>query len=115
MKKIMISGSMSMSEKMKSVAKALTEMGFTVVVPRDIDWENIPQAEIKARKKELSMEYFREIAGGDTCAVLVVNDKKGEIENYIGASAFAELALAFYFGKRIYVLNEMYGLSRYNR
>jgi len=35
--------------------------------------------------------------------------KKG-ICNYIGANSFAEIALAFYLGKKIFLLNDVYSL-----
>ena len=54
------------------------------------------------------MEYFNEIAKEDTYAILVVNEAKEGISNYIGASAFSEIAIAFYFGKKIFILNDIY-------
>ena len=34
--------------------------------------------------------------------VLIVNDEKNGIPNYIGANSFAELAFGFYFGKKVF-------------
>ena len=108
MKKIVISGSMSSLDKMKNIANQLIEMGYMAVIPEEVEWNNIPEDEHDAYKKELSMAYFSEIAQDDTYAVLAVNDTKREIANYIGASSFAEIAIAFYFGKKMFVLNDIY-------
>ena len=93
---------------MKSIANQLIDMGYIVVIPKEVDWDNIPKENHSACKKELSMEYFDEIAKEDTHAILVVNDMKRETENYIGASTFAEIAIAFYFDKKIFILNNIY-------
>jgi hypothetical protein len=107
-KKIIISGRMSLLEKMKNIANQLSGMGYTVIIPEAVDWGNIPKAKFAECKRELSMEYFNEIAKEDTYAILVVNDTKDGRANYIGASAFAEIAIAFYFSKKIFILNDIY-------
>ena len=109
MKKIVLSGSMSLLFKMKNVAEQLAAMGYRVILPRGVDWQTMPKEKFSDMRKELSMKHFDEIAAADTDAVLVVNDAKGEIANYIGANTFAEIALAFYFGKTIFLLNDVYG------
>ena len=108
MKKIVISGSMSMLDKIKLIATQLTAMGYRVVIPDEVEWEGIAEDKQAAYKKELSMRYFNEIAASDTDAVLVVNDRKRGAADYIGASAFAEIAVAFYCGKKIFVLHDLY-------
>ena len=40
--------------------------------------------------------------------VLIVNETKDNIENYIGPNTFAEISCAFYFNKKIYLLNDYY-------
>ena len=40
--------------------------------------------------------------------ILVINDAKNDIENYIGANSFAEIAFGFYFNKQVYLLNGIY-------
>ena len=41
--------------------------------------------------------------------MLVVNSDKKGVKNYIGANTFAEIAIAFYFEKKLYLLNDIYG------
>ena len=108
MKKIVVSGTMSLTDKMKNIAKQLTDIGYTVVIPDEVEWDSTPNEKFNEYKKDLSMKYFKEIAKEDTYAVLAVNDMKRGITNYIGASTFAEIAIAFYFGKKIFVLNDIY-------
>ena len=108
MRKIVISGSMSLLGKIKSIANQLTEMGYTVVIPDEVEWDSIPSDDYTEYKKELSLKYFKEIVKDDTYAVLAVNDMKRGIADYIGASTFAEIAIAFYFGKTVYLLNGIY-------
>ena len=108
MKKIIISGSMSLLEEIKNIASQLFDRGYKVIIPEKIDWDTIPESKYNECKKSLSMEYFNEIAKEDTYAILVVNEAKKGISNYIGASAFSEIAIAFYFGKKIFILNDIY-------
>ena len=108
MGKIVISGSVFLLDNMRRIKNQLVDMGYTVVIPEEINWADIPKAKISEYKKELSVKYFNEIAAEDTYAVLVVNDAKMGTENYIGANTFAEIAIAFYFSKRIFLLNDMY-------
>ena len=108
MKKIIISGSMSLLEKMKNIANQLISMGYAVIIPAEVDWKNIPKEKVAECKKALSIEYFNEIAKDDTYAILVVNDTKKGNANYIGASAFAEIAIAFHFCKKVFILNDIY-------
>ena len=108
MKKIVISGSVSLLDKMKNIANQLIDMGYIVIIPEEIDWDSIPIENRSRYKKELSMQYFDEIAKEDTHGILVINDAKQGIANYIGASAFAEIAIAFYFSKKIFILNDIY-------
>ena len=108
MKKIIICGSMSLIEKMKDIATQLHLMGYNTILPAEEDWSTIPTEKINDYKRKVSMLHFSAIANEDTHAILVVNDAKKEIDNYIGANSFAEIAVAFYFGKEIFLLNDVY-------
>jgi len=108
MRKIVICGSMSLISNMKYVAKQLDLLGYTAFIPQEDDWESIPKERLNEYKRKVSLRHFSEIAKDDTYAILVVNDAKKGVCNYIGANAFAEIAIAFYFGKTIFLLNDMY-------
>jgi hypothetical protein len=112
--KIVICGSISFPGKMREIRKRLLEMGHDVVIPHSIDSEDIRSHEDAERLKqtiryrgslkgELTIRHFNEIKNGD--AILVVNEDKRGIPNYIGGATFAEMMFAFYVGKRIFLLN----------
>jgi diphthamide synthase subunit DPH2 len=108
MQKIIICGSMSHIASMKNIASQLKSMGYTPILPKEDDWNNITPDQINAYKKSVSMRHFSEIAADDTHAIFVVNEEKNDTPHYIGANSFAEIAIAFYFGKKIFLLNSAY-------
>jgi hypothetical protein len=57
------------------------------------------------RKTWLMREHFKEVEAGDI--ILVINEEKHGIANYIGGNVLIEMALAFYLNKPIYLLNNM--------
>lgn len=108
MSKIVISGSMQFLKNMNEYKAPLERKGFKVVLPEEDNWDSIKPDEINAYKRMVSKKHFDAIADPDTCAILVINNPKRGIDNYIGANTFAEIAIAFYFGKQIYLLNDIY-------
>lgn len=108
MSKIVISGSMQFLKNMEDCKKPLEKKGFEVVLPEEDDWNSIKPDEINDYKKSVSKKHFDAISSSDTYAILVVNNPKKGMSNYIGANTFAEIAIAFYFGKQIYLLNDIY-------
>lgn len=98
--KIVLSGSKKFIPKFFELEKELTEMGHTVVVPREfiVDME----------KKDASLLHFSEVQKDDVDCMLIVNESKNGLENYIGANGFAEIAFGFYFNKKVYLLNDIY-------
>lgn len=54
------------------------------------------------------MRHFDEICKDEIDVLSAVNDTKNNIENYIGHNTFAEIAMAFYKQKKVYVLNDLY-------
>lgn len=108
MKNIVLCGSMAFIGKMRECAEILSGRGFVPILPDEDDWGLIGEDERNEYKKKVSRAYFDKIAHQSTWAILVVNEAKNGRDNYIGANTFAEIALAFYFGKKIYVLNGLY-------
>ena len=49
---------------------------------------------------------------GLICAMLavftVINEEKNGKPNYVGANSFAEIAMGFYFGKTVFLKNDIY-------
>lgn len=100
MKRIVLCGSMKLKEKIFGVEEYLKNKGYEVVVPKEF--------RVEMTKEEASKLHFDEIANEKTDIVLAVNVTKNGIENYIGPNTFAEIAMAFYFNKKIYLLNDIY-------
>jgi hypothetical protein len=57
------------------------------------------------KKAALMRGHFDKVAESD--AILVLNDEKHGVANYIGGNVLMEMALAFYLHKPIFVLNEI--------
>ena len=108
MKNIVLCGSMTFISKMKEIAKSLSENGFTPIIPDEDNWGILNESEKNEYKRKVSRAHFDKIACQDTYAILVINERKNNKDNYIGANTFAEIALAFYFGKKIYILYGLY-------
>ena len=100
MKRIVLCGSMKLKEKIFEVEEYLKNKGYEVVVPKEF--------RVEMTKEDASKLHFDEIANEKTDIVLAVNVTKNGIENYIGPNTFAEIAMAFYFNKIIYLLNDIY-------
>ncbi|MDO4283229.1 MAG: hypothetical protein Q4D02_06280 [Clostridia bacterium] len=98
--KIVLCGSKKFIPTFFKLEKVLKEKGLEAVVPKEFI--------IDIPKKEASLLHFDEINKEDVDALLIVNESKNGIENYIGANGFAELAFGFYKGRKIYLLNDIY-------
>jgi hypothetical protein len=61
--------------------------------------------EIKSNKSRIWLE---EVKSSRTYGILVVNECKRGIDNYIGANTFAEIAIAFNAYKQIFLLHDLY-------
>lgn len=100
MKKIVLCGSKKFIPKFFELEKEIKEMGANVVVPREFI--------VDMPKKDASLLHFSEIEKDDVDALLIVNENKKGLENYIGANGFAELAFGFYKGRKVFLLNDIY-------
>lgn len=108
--KIAICGSLKFHEEMLGVKEELEKLGHVVLMPvkaKGVDyWAEDNRARVEAKKKfELIDEHLDKIKRAD--AILVVNITKREIKNYIGANTFLEMGFAYYWKKKIYILNPL--------
>ena len=100
MTNIVLCGSMKVKDKILEVANQLEEKGYNVLLPVEC---------MKGLDKNIaSRAHLDRICNPDTDIVLIVNATKNNIENYIGPNSFAEIAFGFYFGKKVYLLNDIY-------
>lgn len=115
-KTIAICSSASFYRKVLDIERALQEKGFQVKIPSTANrmkasgdfevehyktWFQNPSD--YTRKAEVMREHNKKIVESD--AILVVNEEKKDVSGYIGGNVLMEMALAFHFGKPIYVLN----------
>jgi predicted RNA-binding protein with PUA domain len=106
---ITICGSMTFFEEMKNLSIALIEKGHKVNLPEKeepIDPE-MSEEELAKRKieKDLIMKHYKLIKKSD--AILVVNEGKKGIRDYVGGNAFLEMGFAHVLGKKIFLLNDI--------
>jgi hypothetical protein len=117
--KIVIIASLDFTPEIKKIASQLVKQGHQVTIPKVSEMILNGQVSLKqiirekesgqiskrAIKLDVIKYYFKKIKQAD--AVLVLNfDKKG-VKNYIGGSALIEMAFAYVWGKKIFLLNEI--------
>lgn len=109
--KIMVIGSMTFAKEMIEAKRELEDLGHTVDVPSDIEahLENPKliddlESDLKhSKEKNVLKECFDLLAAND--AVLILNYRKNNVDGYIGTSVLMEIGLAYYLGKKIFILN----------
>ena len=84
--KVVISGSLSLLEETVYWKKTFENLGYEV-----INYPHLLEDDIKKEYKK----YYEDIKNCDV--FFLMNERKGNIEGYIGASVFAELNYAFLF------------------
>lgn len=97
---VVVCGSMKFKDDIINIGKQLENIGITAKLP--VECINEEPKEIASRA------HFNRIISEDTDAILVVNQNKNDIKNYIGPNTFAEIAFAFFHNKKIYLLNDIY-------
>ena len=100
MKRIVLCGSRKFKDKILKLGEEIKEKGYEVVVPREFL--------VEMNKRDHAMLHFNEIANERTDAVLIINEDKVDIKNYIGPNSFAEVAMGFYFNKKVFLKNDIY-------
>lgn len=109
---ITICGSMQFADQMREVKKTLEAAGHTVYIPKGIELMDtigyqVPSGDdLRIAHKiehDFIMAHFRKIEKADV--ILVLNYEKKNVPDYIGGNTFLEMGLAFWLGKKIYLLN----------
>lgn len=131
-KTIVLCSSAAFYKRTNELAEQLEKLGYRAVVPSsarrmkqsgDYDVSRVKtwmaNPDHFEFKHDLATEHFGEIEKGD--AVLIVNDDKPDKPNYIGPNTTMEWGLAYYLGKKVFILNgvpkdsnfyeEVYGMS----
>jgi nucleoside 2-deoxyribosyltransferase len=108
---------MSAAKKIVEIKNKLEEMGHNVHTPPNTEKyvngsmkkENSSESTKHKIEKDLIRMYFKWISERDV--VLVVNEDKNEIKNYVGGNAFLEMGFAHILNKPIYLLNPIPDVS----
>jgi hypothetical protein len=98
--------------KVPPIKQALEDNGHIITLPNSYNdpamedkMRNLSAAEHATWKASMLHHSEEVIAGVD--AVLVLNFKKDDQENYIGGATFLEMYDAFRLGKKIFLYNEV--------
>jgi len=107
---VLICGSMKFFDEMVEVQRQLKYIGINAIVPEDeISLpEDITSEEFNDFKRKVSRNYLDKIRRGGTQAILVLNETKNGIENYVGANTLVEIGMAFAWGRKIFIYNDFY-------
>ncbi|MEA1936645.1 MAG: hypothetical protein U9N04_00855 [Patescibacteria group bacterium] len=111
--KIVICGSMTFSKDMIDIEKELLEIGYSVIIPKYTkEYAELKLAEethsesVKNKvENDLIRDYFNKIKSCD--AVLIINEKKYNTNNYIGGNSFLEMGFAHISNKKIFLFNDI--------
>ena len=112
--KIAICGSLQFYKEMLQVQKQLQALGHKAIVPKSLRLithhgftkpKTVSQRLKAEAEHDFIREHFRIIEKADV--VLVVNETKHGVKGYIGGNTFLEMGIAFYLGKKIYLLYDI--------
>ena len=99
-KNIVLCGSMKVKDKIVENAEKLEKMGFNVLLPVEC-MQGVD-------KLIASRAHLDRVVDPKNKIILIINEPKNGIDNYIGANSFAEIAFGYYFKKKVYLLNDIY-------
>ena len=109
--KVVVCASMTLSKRLVEIENELLAKGHTVVLPEHTHhYATLPAEDDMHREssqnkidEDLIRGYFHKIKDSD--CVLVVNETRRGIENYIGGNSFLEMGFAHVLNKPIYLFN----------
>jgi len=121
---ITVCASCAFYRKVNEVKDTLEPLGFEVLVPRlALEMKRTGNYEVSQyktwfadpndynKKADLIRAHFAEIDKAD--AILVVNEEKRGIKNYIGGNTFLELGFAHVLNQKIFLLNPIPDMPYY--
>lgn len=113
-KSIFLCASMNFYQELVRIEGVLTQMGWTVYIPQsakvmkdkqDYDVSHVKGVLSYEERSRLIRRNFDEIRDSD--AILVINNEKNGVPAYIGPNVLMEIGLAFHFGKKIFIWNDV--------
>lgn len=107
---IALCASLKSFNKVISIGEQLTKKGFQVLYPWTIEEikngnlhpRQIPKFKLDNKSKAIGI-HFEKIKKSN--AILVINETKNKIRNYIGGNTLMEMGFAFVLNKNIFLLN----------
>ncbi|MCL4360389.1 hypothetical protein M1555_04015 [Patescibacteria group bacterium] len=107
---ITICGSMQFHREMIAAKATLEKAGHLVVIPSGAYHDELNESYMTTDEEKINVkiehdfirEHFRAIQGAD--AIVVLNYEKNGIAGYIGGNTFLEMGIAFWLGKKIFLL-----------
>ena len=115
---IAICSSANFYRQVVDVQAQLENLGYKVIIPATAERMkksgDYDVSHVKAwfnndndyqKKAALIRGHFTEIEAADS--ILVLNNEKHGIQNYIGGNVLMEMAIAFYLNKHIFILNDV--------
>lgn len=104
---ITICGSLKHLKEMVDTKKELKNLGFTVKLPHNSELflkeGDFDETTSTKKKNWYIKKHLEKIKKSD--AILVVNEDKNDIKNYVGGNTFLEMGFAFALNKPIFVKN----------
>lgn len=110
LRRVVICGSMSQYNSMLQYRDQLSRNGIPTLIPDNERAlvEALSREQILEIKSDKSRLWLEEVKSPKTYGILVVNESKNGLDNYIGANTFAEIAIAFNAYKQIFLLHGLY-------
>ena len=113
---ITLCASLSHYTQCKRIKKELEKKGHIVLWPwameeinaNRLQEDDLPAFKAKNQSKAIQVHYEK-VKKSDT--ILVVNEEKNGIQNYIGGNTLMEIGFAYVLGKKIYLLNPIPDIS----
>jgi hypothetical protein len=102
---------MSFYKEIVKIEEELKKMGHEVFIPNtthkfiESDGYMFNEDMDFCQKHDVLMDHYKKIEKSD--ASLILNFKKGNIENYIGGSVLGEILISYYLGKKIFLYNNI--------
>lgn len=109
--KIAICSSVSFAKEVMKIKNDLELMGHKVIAPHNfhlyadgtLKEESRKESTENKIKEDLIRDHFNTINNSD--AILVINENKHNIKNYIGGNTFLEIGFAHALNKKVFLLN----------
>ena len=100
---LVLCGSMAFEDDMREIASEISRKGIQTIFPESDKDKRVTEE----YKRQIARRYMRTITDKSTCAILVINKNKGDKKNHIGANTFAEISLAWFNKKKVYLYNNI--------